>query len=147
MKIAVSACLLGEPCRFDGAAKPCAQVIELGKRHELVPVCPECAGGLPTPRPASEIDAATPALRVVNAAGEDVTAAFMSGARRTLELVRAEGCEMAVLKAKSPSCGSGLVYDGTFTHTLVPGWGVAARLLADAGIPVVDETHIRCFLL
>ena len=143
MKIAVSACLLGEPCRFDGAAKPCAQVIDLGKRHELVPVCPECAGGLPTPRPASEIYAAAPALRVVNAEGADVTAAFLAGAQRTLELVRVEGCGLAVLKAKSPSCGSGLVYDGTFTRTLVPGWGVAARLLADAGIPVMDETQVE----
>ena len=143
MKIAVSACLLGEPCRFDGAAKPCAQVIDLGKRHELVPVCPECAGGLPTPRPASEIYAAAPALRVVNMEGADVTAAFLAGAQRTLELVHAEGCELAVLKAKSPSCGSGLVYDGTFTRTLVPGWGVAARLLADDGIPVMDETQAK----
>ena len=146
MKIAVSACLLGEPCRFDGAAKPCAQVIDLGKRHELVPVCPECAGGLPTPRPASEIDVAAPALRVVNAAGEDVTAAFMSGARRTLELVRAEGCEMAVLKAKSPSCGSGLVYDGTFTRTLAAGDGTTVRALRAAGIPVVDETQVEGLL-
>ena len=145
MKIAVSACLLGEPCRFDGAAKPCAQVIELGKRHELVPVCPERAGGLPTPRPASEIDAAAHALRVANALGEDVTAAFVLGAQRTLDRARATGCELAVLKAKSPSCGSGLVYDGTFTRTLVPGWGVAARLLADAGIPVLDETQAESF--
>ena len=146
MRIAVSACLLGHPCRFDGAARPCAAVQALAARHELVPVCPEQLGGLPTPRPPSEIDAAAPGLRVVDADGADVTAAFALGARRTLALVQAEGCELAVLKAKSPSCGSGLVYDGTFTRTLAAGDGTTVRALRAAGIPVVDETQVEGLL-
>ncbi|MCI8469386.1 MAG: DUF523 domain-containing protein [Eggerthellaceae bacterium] len=138
MILAVSACLLGEPCRYDGAARPCPAVIDLGRRHQLVPVCPERAGGLPVPRPPSEVTGRDP-LRVSDARGADVTAAFEEGARRTLEEALGAGCEVAVLKAKSPSCGSGLIYDGSFSGTLAPGWGVAAALLRDAGLRVLDE--------
>ena len=145
MKVAVSACLLGRACRYDGASKPCAAALRLLETPgvEVVPVCPEVAGGLPTPRPASEIVAREPELLLRNAAGEDVTAAFVHGARETLRLVQQEGCELAVLKAKSPSCGKGLVYDGTFSGVLVPGDGVAAELLAAHSVRVVDERELE----
>lgn len=148
MKIAVSACLLGEPCRYDGASKPCAQVIALADAEglELVPVCPECAGGLPVPRAPSEIVSPSPELRVLDSRGADNTAAFLLGARRTLDRVQEEGCEAAILKAKSPSCGTGLVYDGSFTGRLVPGFGVAAQALVDVGIPVADEAGFSALL-
>lgn len=139
MKIAVSACLLGTPCRFDGASKPCDAVLALRELHELIPVCPEVAGGLPVPHEPCEIVADRAELRVIDATGIDRTGAFEQGARATLDLVQAEGCELAVLKAKSPSCGTGRIYDGTFTGTLVPGDGVAARMLAEAGVRVINE--------
>ena len=138
MRLAVSACLLGEPCRYDGSAAPSAAVAALGERHGLVPVCPERAGGLPVPRPPAEIVSADP-VRVADAEGHDLTDAFVAGARACLDEALAAGCAGAVLKARSPSCGSGRVYDGTFSGALVPGWGVAAALFRDAGLTVADE--------
>ena len=169
MKIAVSACLLGEACRYDGRSKPCARVQELAADgHELVPICPEVAGGLPTPRTPCEIvrapwigsveapaaDDGTPSFlasephresnerswTILDASGADRTAAYARGAQAELARAKEAGCELAILKAKSPSCGSGEVYDGTFSGTLVPGWGIAAAAFRDAGIRVVDET-------
>ena len=103
MKILVSACLLGMPCRYDGQSKPVPDLEKLGAAgHILVPVCPEVLGGLDTPRPPAELQ---PDGRVVNRAGEDVTAAYLEGAGRTLALALEAGCTLAVLKAKSPSCG------------------------------------------
>lgn len=141
--IAVSACLLGEPCRFDGQAKPCEAVKALGNEHRLVPVCPEVLGGLPVPRPPSEVQTGAPAWRVTNARGEDVTEAYEAGARETCRRAREAGCVGAVLKAKSPACGCGRIYDGTFTGRLTDGWGVAAAALRDAGLTVVDEYHME----
>lgn len=138
MILAVSACLLGEPCRYDGGSAPRGRVAALAARHGLVPVCPECAGGLAAPRHPAEIVGRDP-LRVADAEGCDVTDAFEAGAAACLAEALAAGCAGAVLKAKSPSCGSGCVYDGSFSGALVPGWGVAAARLRDAGIPVVDE--------
>lgn len=142
MRIAVSACLLGEPCRWDGKAKPSEEVIAFASEHEVLPICPEVEGGLPIPRAPSEMQIAASEggrARVLSREGADVTAAFERGAATTLEAMLEFGCEIAVLKAKSPSCGTGLVYDGSFTGRLVPGWGVAAALIRDAGIPVADE--------
>ena len=140
LTIAVSACLLGTPCRYDGRAKPCAAVQELQHVPDivLVPICPEVAGSLPTPRPASEIQGD----RVVNTEGVDVTAAFERGAARELVRAQATGCCLAILKAKSPSCGHGLVYDGSFSGALVPGDGLAAAALVAAGIPVINEDEL-----
>ena len=143
MIIAVSACLLGTPCRYDGAARPNAAVQELRKRHEIVPVCPESMGGLPIPRLPNEIAVGADGTRVIDSAGVDNTAAFVAGAQAALERARLAGCAAAVLKSKSPSCGSGRIYDGTFTGMLTDGWGVAAALFRDAGIPVVDEDHLE----
>ena len=137
MRILVSACLMGLPCRYDGKSKPCGQVIALAEKHELIPFCPEIYGGLPTPRvPAERVGE-----RVINRAGVDVTENYMSGARQALELAKMFGCKTAILKEKSPSCGSGLIYDGTFSSTLVPGDGVTAELLKANGIAVYGETE------
>ena len=143
--VLASACLLGEPCRYDGAAKPCAAVRALRERPDvrLVPVCPEQLGGLPTPRPPSEIVATAKdgRPRVMTREGADVTAAFERGAREAVRIAHARGCAVAILKAKSPTCGCGPagVYDGSFTGRLVAGEGVAARALREAGVRVTDE--------
>lgn len=139
MIIAVSACLLGVPCRYDGGTRPCEAVGRLQSAHDVVPICPESMAGLPIPRLPNELVAEGDGFRVVDSSGIDNTEAFLEGARCALKRVREAGCELAVLKSKSPSCGSGRIYDGTFTGTLADGWGVAARMLADAGIPVIDE--------
>ena len=110
MPIAVSACLLGESCRYDGKSRPCEDVLKLHDACEMVPVCPEVLGGLPVPHAPCEIAAAERALRVTDADGVDVTDAFLAGATKTVELAQEQGCKLAVLKAKSPSCGCGLVY-------------------------------------
>ena len=134
--ILLSACLAGVPCRMDGGSRPCPALLELAIRGEAILACPEVLGGLPTPRSPAE---RLPDGRVVNAAGEDVTAAFRLGAERALEICRKHGCERAVLKARSPSCGKGTIYDGSFTHTRVPGDGVFAALLREEGIEVLTE--------
>ena len=137
MKILVSACLLGEACRYDGASRPCEHIIKLKERHTLIPVCPEVMGGLPTPRPASEIQ---PDGRLVNLLGEDVTAEYRRGAETVLALAREHGATVAILKEKSPACGKGRVYDGSFTGTLRDGNGVCAELLLGNGIRVLGES-------
>ena len=142
MKILVSACLLGAACRYDGRSKPHPGVIELMKHHQLVPVCPEQLGGLPTPRTPSE----RRGDRVIMADGADVTEQYRRGAEEALRLCRLLGCEAAVLKERSPSCGKGQIYDGTFTGTLTAGWGVTAELLRQNGIPVYGESEIDLLL-
>lgn len=143
MKIAVSACLLGEPCRYDAAPVPCAAINALRKHHELVSICPEMAGGLDAPRPPCEIVTQERALRVINSEGEEVTAAFMRGARSALTCVQDAGCKLAIMKSHSPSCGNGVIYDGTFTGVRVPGYGVAVRLLREEGIRVLSELQLQ----
>lgn len=144
MNILVSHCFLGEPCRYDGQSRLDRQIVELHRAgHQVIPVCPELLGGLDVPRSPAEIQ---PDGRVLTRDGQDVTAAYRAGAERVLEIAREHNCTVAVLKARSPSCGSGEIYDGTFTHTLKSGWGVAARLLAEAGIEVMDEEHLQTWL-
>ena len=142
MNILISACLLGLRCRYDGASKPHPLAGELAKRHTLVPVCPEQLGGLATPRPPAERQGE----RVVANTGADVTEQYRRGAEEALKLCKLLGCEAAVLKERSPSCGRGAVYDGTFTGTLTPGDGVTAELLAAHGIPVYGESRIEDLL-
>lgn len=137
MKLLISACLLGVCCRYDGASKAHPLAEALAKRHTLVPVCPEQLGGLPTPRPPAE----RRGDRVVTREG-DVTDQYRRGAEETLRLCRTLGCGAAVLKERSPSCGRGAVYDGTFTGTLAAGDGVTAELLLAHGVPVYGETRI-----
>lgn len=137
--ILVSACLLGEPCRYDANALPCKTVIKLAQTRKVVPVCPEQLGNLPTPRTPSELQ---PDGHVLDAEGIDRTAAFEAGARETLRIAREHGCTQAILKENSPSCGVHRIYDGTFSGTLVAGQGKTAALLAAAGIETVSELQV-----
>lgn len=136
----VSACLLGVPCNHRGAPSPAAAVEELRASYRLVAVCPESAGGLPTPRPAADQRGDG---RVITADGADVTDAYEGGAACAVALARATGARGAVLKARSPSCGCGQVYDGTFTRTLVDGEGVTARALRRASVAVCSDEDVE----
>ncbi len=141
-RILVSACLLGASCRYDGKSKPNEKVLELMEKYELIPVCPEIFGGLPTPRtPAERVGS-----RVLTRDGADVTEQYEHGAAEALRLAKLFGCKKAVLKEKSPSCGSGEIYDGSFSGALTPGFGVAAALLFENGIEVFGESDIEKLL-
>ena len=129
----VSACLAGLPCRYDGKAKPCAVVMELVRSGKAIPLCPEQLGGLPTPRPPCEIRAG----RVMDRDGADQTEAFRRGAQAVLAAVQAYGATEALLQNRSPSCGLGWIYDGTFSRKLVQGSGITAQMLAENGIQVI----------
>lgn len=142
MKVLISACLLGCACRYDGKSKPHPLAQELARRGLAVPVCPEQLGGLPTPRTPSERQG----QRVVMQNGRDVTAEYRRGAEEALAVARLYGCQMAVLKERSPSCGHGEVYDGTFTGTLTTGDGVTAELLRENGIAVYGESDLTDLL-
>ncbi len=139
MKILVSACLLGVGCRYDGKSKPADEVIALSKKYELIPVCPEILGGLPTPRIPCEIRNG----RVINREGEDKTAEYTRGAKEVLRLARLLNCTAAVLKKKSPSCGEGEIYDGSFSGKITQGDGICAALLKKNGIRILNETEIN----
>lgn len=135
MKILVSACLLGMNCRYCGGGALDGRIAALAARHSLIPVCPEQLGGLPTPREPDEIRCG----RVYGKSGRDNTEAFERGAAEVLKLAGLLGCECAILKERSPSCGSSLIYDGTFSGRRIAGAGVAAALLMKNGIKVVSE--------
>ena len=139
MKLLISACLLGCACRYDGASKPQPWVQELASKHTLVPVCPEQMGGLPTPRTPSERIGDT----VMMQTGTDVTAQYRKGAEEALGLYRLFDCDGAILKARSPSCGLGRIYDGTFSGNLTARDGVTADLLKAHGIPVWTEEQVE----
>ncbi|MEU2879947.1 DUF523 domain-containing protein [Streptomyces sp. NPDC007070] len=140
--ILVSACLRGVPCRFDGRDKATPESAEAVAGRTVVPFCPEVAGGLATPRRPAELvggdgqDVLDGTARVVDDTGRDVTAEFLAGARRALEAARRTGCAEALLMPRSPSCGRGEVYDGSFTGALTTGDGVTAALLERHGIAV-----------
>ena len=133
----ISACLLGVPCRYDGQSKPCSFLELLTERFILIPVCPEQLGGLPTPR----IPAERSGESVITRDGRDVTENYLRGAQEALRIARITGCKTALLKAKSPSCGCGRIYDGTHTGTLTEGDGVTAELMKANGISVYTEEH------
>jgi uncharacterized protein YbbK (DUF523 family) len=143
--ILVSACLAGRACRFDGSAAADDAVRRLVAQKRAVLVCPEEAGGLPTPRPPAEIvggsgeDVLEGRARVVTRDGRDVTPAYLEGAYRTLEVARRTGARGALLKARSPSCGKGHIKDGSFSGRLIAGDGVTAALLRAHGMAVVTE--------
>ena len=138
----ISACLLGAQCRYDGQSKPLLQLVALSEQFNLVPICPEQLGGLPTPRtPAERTEG-----RVITKDGRDVTAEYRRGAEQALHLAQVCGCKIALLKERSPSCGSGEIYDGTFSGALQPGDGVTAALLREHGITVYGESEIERLL-
>lgn len=138
MQILISACLLGANCKYSGGNNYVKEIEALKSRCQLVPVCPEIYGGLSTPRIPSE----RRGKLVVDREGRDVTAAFQKGAEECLRLGALCGCTCAVLKERSPSCGSGVIYDGSFSGTLTEGDGVFAELLKQKGIPVYGESRI-----
>lgn len=139
MNILISACLLGLRCRYDGKDKNFLEGIDkLMKNHILIPICPEQMGGLSTPRdPAERVG-----NKVITRAGKDVTEEYVKGAEESLKLARLYDCKVAILKEKSPSCGSGKIYDGSFSKTLIDGNGVTAELLIENGIKVIGEGDI-----
>ena len=141
--ILISACLYGEKCRYDGRDNLAERLCELEKLCRLIPVCPEVSGGLETPRSPAEIVGS----RVVTSGGRDVTEEYEKGARATLDTALKCGCTIALMKAKSPSCGSGKIYDGSFSKTLTDGNGITVRLLLQNGIRVFDETQIDSLIL
>lgn len=147
-KVLISACLAGVPCTHEGEAKTRAWAIRLVAEGRAIPVCPEVAGGLPIPRPEAEIqggdggDVLDGRARVVNVEGEDVTGSYRAGARRAVEAARASGAPLAVLKARSPSCGCGRIYDGSFTGAQRAGDGVAAAALEREGLEVVSDEDV-----
>lgn len=137
--ILVSACLLGISCKYSGGHNYTEEVAALRDRFHLIPVCPEQLGGLPTPRFPSEISGS----QVIARDGTDVTGQFERGARETLRLAQFFGCKCAVLKSRSPSCGSGVIYDGTFSGTKRKGNGITAGLLKENGIQIFSEEELE----
>ncbi len=136
--ILVSSCLLGCACRYKGDDCKNEKILELAKEHILLGVCPEQMGGLETPRDPSEIVGD----KVLSCAGRDVTAQYQKGAEAALYLAKLNHVDFAILKAKSPSCGKGLIYDGTFTGNKIPGNGVTVSLLLENDIPVYTEDEL-----
>lgn len=139
-----SACLTGSKCRYDGEAREDAKIKSRYQAGELKAICPECLVKLSIPRCPSEIvggdgaDVLDGKARVLAQDGADLTTAFIEGANKTLEAAKRCGAKRAYLKSKSPSCGCGRIYDGTFTGTLRCGDGVTAALLKRYGIEVVE---------
>lgn len=138
MNFLVSACLLGVNCRYNAEPVPVPGVMELMERHMLIPVCPEQLGGLSTPREPAEICNG----RVFSQNGTDVTENYCRGAKETLRLAKLFGCKYAILKERSPSCGYGKIYDGTFSNKLTDGDGFTAALLKKNGITVLGESLV-----
>lgn len=133
-----SACLLGIRCRYDGKSKPDKRIIGLSRKEALIPVCPEQLGGLSTPRENSEIKG----KRVITASGKDKTENMKKGAEETLKIAKLFNIKQAILKQKSPSCGCGKIYDGTFSGKIIKGDGVTAALLKKNKIKVISEEDI-----
>lgn len=136
----ISACLLGVNCKYSGGNNklPPEKLEKLQEKYHLIPVCPEAYGGLETPRAPSEINGG----RVLSKDGKDVTGQFKRGAEAALSLAQLFEADIAILKENSPSCGSGAIYDGTFSGKLVPGDGMTAQLLKKYGIKVIGESKI-----
>lgn len=134
-EFAVSACLCGFPCRYDGKSKPDERIKALYEEGRALPVCPEKLGGLTTPRTPCEIING----RVVSSDGEDRTNEYLLGSQKVLELCKKHGIKKAILKQNSPSCGSTHIYDGTFSGTLIEGEGCLTALLRKNGIEVTGE--------
>lgn len=139
MNILVSGCLLGIGCRYNGTGKLIDELTERMKEYHFIPVCPEQLGGLTTPRlPAERIGD-----KVILKDGKEVTEEFMQGAKETLRLALMYDCKLAILKERSPSCGFGKIYDGTFTGQVIDGNGVTAEILSENGIRVIGESMIN----
>lgn len=149
MNILISACLLGISCRYDAKSKPNQKILDFVKNQvllknpsvNLIPFCPEIYGGLPTPRTPCELKNENGKVKVISADGIDRTSEYEKGANEALRLCKLFDIKIAILKEKSPSCGSELIYDGTFSRTLISGDGVTAKLLKENGIRVLGESE------
>ena len=141
-KILVSACLLGIPCRYDGRDNKIESLNLLQQQFDLIPICPEQLGGLSTPRCPCEIQG----NKVMSKEGKDCTREFQKGAEKSLKLAKQWNIKTALLKAKSPSCGFGQIYDGSFSKKLITGNGLTAALLEKEGIQIFCETELDKFL-
>lgn len=137
MKIC-SACLLGVNCRYDGRDSENKKVVNLSRKEILLPICPEQLGGLTTPREPAEKKGA----KVFTKSGENVSKYFKQGARQVLRLAKFYGVKEAILKQRSPSCGCGQIYDGTFSKNIIKGDGVTAAILKKNGITVITEEDL-----
>ena len=136
----ISACLCGEKCRYDGKELTSYQIKELVDDKKALMVCPEVLGGLTVPRPPCEIVGD----KIVNVEKEDKTDNFLDGAKKVLEIARRYGIKKAILKEKSPSCGSNYIYDGSFSRKLIAGEGMTTKLLRENGVQVIsDEEYIK----
>ena len=138
MKIAVSACLLGDNCKYNGGNNYSEKVTEFVKDHEVIPICPEVMGGLPTPRESSEIVDGV----VRHKDGVSVDEEFRRGAELSLKKVLENGVELVILQSRSPSCGVKEIYDGTFSGKLIPGQGLFAKRLSENGIRIMDVSEL-----
>lgn len=142
--IIVSACLCGIDCKYNGGNNKNEKVIEFLKDKEYRMICPEEMGGLPTPRiPSEEVFASDGTMKVMSKEGKDVTAEFIKGAELSLKVAKECDTELAILKARSPSCGKGIIYDGTFSGNLTEGNGVTADLFIKSGIKVLSENDFE----
>ena len=142
MKIAVSSCLLGINCKYNGKSNYNEDIIKLKEKYEIIPICPEVLGGLPTPRIPSEIIN----NKVINQEGTNVTLEYVTGANKALQILKENNIKIAILKAKSPSCGKGEIYDGTFSHTIIEGNGITANLFLENDILVLNEYNFHQYL-
>lgn len=139
MNILISACLMGINCRYNGKSEIIKELEELKNKYNLIPVCPEIYGGLKTPRnPAERVN-----NKVLTNNGEDVTDNYKKGAEEILKLAKFYDCKYAILKERSPSCGFGRIYDGTFSKTIKDGNGVTADLLAKNDVKIIGESNIQ----
>ncbi len=138
MKIMVSACLLGDNCKYNGGNNRSPELLHLLSGHEVVPVCPEVLGGLPTPRAPAEIVNGV----VINREGVSVDDAFRRGAKKAIEMARQEKPDLIILQSRSPSCGVKEIYDGTFSGKLVPGHGIFAEMARCPGDYLTEEAFI-----
>lgn len=139
MNILISACLMGVNSRYNGKSEIIKELEELKNKYNLIPICPEIYGGLSTPRnPAERVND-----KVLTNTGEDVTKNYKKGAEEILKLAKFYDCKYAILKERSPSCGFGKIYDGTFSKTIIDGNGVTADLLSENGLTILGESKVK----
>lgn len=139
MKIAVSSCLLGICCKYNGKSNYNKEICDLQKKHQLIPICPEVLGGLSTPRIPSEIIKD----QVINQDGDNVTNNYILGANKAYQILKDNNVEVAILKSKSPSCGYGEIYDGTFSHSLIQGNGITSQFFLERNIKIYNENNFK----
>ena len=142
MKIMISACLLGDNVKYNGKNNKNADLIKFLDDYDIIKICPEVMGGLPIPRSPSEIKDNS----IINKDGYDVSEYFYKGANKVLEIALRNNIKIAILKEKSPSCGSNYIYDGTFSNSIIEGIGITAKLLKDNGIIILNENNYQEYM-